>query len=223
MPNESDRTSVLIVDDHVMVAQAMAQALRSAGFEPVEHMPADGLDMDSVLKAAERFRTDVALVDLALGDRSGMPIIAALTSRGIRVVAFSGNANRLAAAEALEQGAAGFLDKAEDFQVIAQSLGRVAHGEDLVGPSERAVMLGELRKTRAEVAARSRGLDTLSPKERDVLRSLLAGKSPQEIAEEAVVSVRTVRSHIEAIRMKLGVKSQLAAVALAREVGWTGE
>ncbi len=223
MGSESERTSVLIVDDHVMIADALAQALRSEGFEPVEHMPADALDMESVVTRAERLRPDVALVDLALGQGSGMPIIAALASRGVRVIAFSGSANRLVAAETLEQGAAGFLDKAEAFQVIAESVRRVADGEDLVGPSERAAMLSELRTARASAAARSRGLDTLSAKEREVLRSLLAGKSPQEIAEESFVSVRTVRSHTEAIRLKLGVKSQLAAVALAREVGWTGE
>ena len=217
------RPGVLIVDDHIMIAQAMAGALRSEGFDPVEHLPADQLTVEGALSAADRSQPAVALVDLNLGGgSSGLSIIAALAARGVRVVAFSANESSLAAAESLEMGAAGFLNKAEPFDVIASSVRRAAAGEALIGESQRAGLLAELRASRVADDERLRLFDQLSPRERDVLRALMAGRSAQEIADQTFVSVRTVRSHIEAIRGKLGVKSQLAAVALARDAGWPG-
>ena len=216
-------TGVLIVDDHIMIAQAMAGALRSEGFSPVEHVAADELSVDGVLSVANRVQPTVALVDLNLGDgSSGVSIIAALVGRGVRVVAFSANESPLAAAESLEAGAAGFLNKAEPFDVIASSVARAAAGEALIGPSQRADLLSELRASRLADDQRLRLFDQLSPREGDVLRLLMAGRTAQEIADSTFVSVRTVRSHIEAIRGKLRVKSQLAAVAMARDAGWPG-
>jgi two-component system, NarL family, nitrate/nitrite response regulator NarL len=64
---------------------------------------------------------------------------------------------------------------------------------------------------------------SLSPRERQVLAALLEGQSAKEIAASSGLAVKTIRHQIEAIRTKLNVRSQLAAVALAREVGWIPE
>ncbi|HSH61264.1 MAG TPA: LuxR C-terminal-related transcriptional regulator [Acidimicrobiales bacterium] len=63
-------------------------------------------------------------------------------------------------------------------------------------------------------------LATLTPREQAVLERLMAGKTAGEIAEQSYISIRTVRTHIEAILRKLGLRSQLAAVAFAAEMGW---
>lgn len=215
-------TAVLIVDDHMMIAEAMVAAMEAAGFSPVRYAPADSLDERAVADLASSLRPDVALVDLNLGCASGLSVIRALTAQGVRVVAFSADESSLAAAGAIEAGAVGFLNKGERFEVIADHLRRAAAGEPLVGVTRREEMLAELREARRVDNDRLRVFDTLSPKEREVLRALAAGRSAQEIADDTYLSVKTVRSHIEAIRSKLNVRSQLAAVALAREAGWNG-
>lgn len=212
---------ILLVDDHVVIIHAMAQALRNAGFGEVSYVSPGELDVAGVLAAADRFRPDIALVDLNLGvDRSGLPIIGPLVGRGVAVVSFSAKDEELVIAQCLEAGAVGFLNKAESFDVVVDYVTKVAEGETVVPTARRAELLARLREHRAAADKRLRAFEELSPREGAVLKALLLGRSPQDIAEEQYVSVKTVRSQIESIYRKLGVRSQLAAVALAREVGW---
>ena len=212
---------ILLVDDHVVIVQAMAQALRNAGFGDVSYVPPEELDVAGVLATAHRFRPDIALVDLNLGvGRSGLSIIGPLVGRGVAVVAFSAREEELVIAQCLEAGAVGFLNKGEAFDAVIDYVGRVAAGEVVVPPEQRDALLARLRADRAASDKRLRAFQELSPREAAVLRALLLGQSPQDVADEQFVSVKTVRSQIESIYRKLGVRSQLAAVALAREVGW---
>ncbi len=212
---------ILLVDDHVVIVQAMAQALRDAGFHHVSYVGPEELKVPDVLAAADRFRPDVALVDLHLGaGRSGLPIIGPLVGRGVAVVAFSASDEDLVIAECLEAGAVGFLSKGESFNVVIEYVSKVAAGHTVVPPPEREALLARLRAHRAASDQRLRAFQELTPREEAVLKALLVGHAPQDIANEQYVSVKTVRSQIESIYRKLGVRSQLAAVALAREVGW---
>lgn len=216
--------SILLVDDHVVIAQALAASLRSVGFGPVDYVRGEALDIPGVLAAADALHPDVALVDLHLGEgRSGLPVIGPLVGRGVAVVAFTASEDPLAEALCLEAGAAGFMSKSEAFEVVAAYVARVAAGEDVVGVSRRAELLSGLRAHRAATDSRLRVFASLTPRESEVLRALMAGRSAQEIADATFVAVKTVRTHIDSIHRKLGVRSQLAAVAFAREVGWTGQ
>ena len=217
-------TGVLLVDDHVAIAQALESAFRNLGFDPVEHVPAASLEPEAVVEQARRLRPDVALVDLNLGHgRSGLPIISALTGAGVKVLAFSAYDDETLAAQSIEAGALGFFNKAEPFEVIADHVARAARGESLLSVSRHAQLVDIARAARSAQDARRQRFDTLTPREREVLARLVRGQSAQDIADELVTSIRTVRKQIESVRTKLGVRSQLAAVALAREVGWHTE
>lgn len=213
--------SILFVDDHVVIAQAMADSLRRLGYDPVEHVPADSFDVDSVLALARRLETDVALVDLNLGTgRSGLTLIGPLVGVGVKVIALSASEERYAMAQCLEAGATAFVHKAAAFDVILSTIERVLAGEELVSPARRQELLADLRAWRAAGDERLARLATLTRREQEVLHGLMAGRTAADIAEESYVSAKTVRTHIEAIHRKLSVRSQLAAVAFAREVGW---
>ncbi|MGH9084428.1 MAG: LuxR C-terminal-related transcriptional regulator [Acidimicrobiales bacterium] len=212
---------LILVDDHVAIAQALASAFRANGFDPVEALPVSAQDVDGVLDAARRLHPAVALVDLNLGDdRSGLPLIAPLVGAGVQVVAFTARDDELALAESIEAGAAGFLNKGEPFETITGCVRRVAEGGPMLPVSRRAELLDLLRRIRAEGDERIALFRSLSPREREVLADLIEGRSAKQIAVGRGLAVKTVRHQIEAIRDKLGVHSQLAAVALAREVGW---
>jgi two-component system nitrate/nitrite response regulator NarL len=212
---------LILVDDHIAIAQALASAFRASGFHPVEALPLDAHHVEGVAAAAGRIRPAVALVDLNLGaDRSGLPLFEPLLGAGVKVVAFSASEDDLAIAESVEAGAAGFLNKGEPFEAITEYVRRVADGEVMVPPTRRAELLDLARRTRAGRDSRLAMFRSLSPREADVLAGLIEGRSAKQIAFDHGLAVKTVRHQIESIRTKLGVHTQLEAVALAREVAW---
>ena len=96
-------------------------------------------------------------------------------------------------------------------------------GRRLLSPTTERDLLGELQLHRRDHAMRLAKFQNLSNRESEVLWALMMGKSAGEIAEESFVSIATIRSQIKAILRKLEVNSQLAAVALAYQAGWTRE
>jgi DNA-binding NarL/FixJ family response regulator len=218
---QDSRPALLLVDDHVAVAHAIVSALRMEGFGRIDHVPAHALDLDGILAAADRVHPQVALVDLYLGaGRSGLAVIGPLTSRGVVVLAFTASDDPIDAALCLEAGAVAVVLKTEPFDQLVDCITKAAAGEPVTDPADRHEALAALRAHRATSRERHRPFESLTPTERAVLGRLVAGRSPHDIADDHAVSIKTVRSHIDAIHRKLGVASQLAAAALAREAGW---
>ncbi len=213
--------SILIVDDHVVIARAMADSLKSEGYDPVEYVPDDALDVEGVLAIGRRLQPEVALVDLNLGaGRSGIPLVGPLVGLGIKVISFTASDDPLDRARCMEAGASAFLHKAAAFDILLSTIERVVAGDEVISAGERHELLAGLRASRAARDERLARLATLAPREQAVLEGLMAGKTAGEIAEQSYISIKTVRTHIEAILRKLGVRSQLAAVAMAAEMGW---
>jgi DNA-binding NarL/FixJ family response regulator len=103
---------------------------------------------------------------------------------------------------------------------VVGNLDDVLVGRPLIGCAIREAMIEELRIARDDqLEARSR-FDRLTTRERDVLSALVDGLSAEEIADTQFVALTTVRSQIAAVLRKLGVHSQLAAVACANRAGW---
>jgi DNA-binding NarL/FixJ family response regulator len=94
-------------------------------------------------------------------------------------------------------------------------------GRSPLADGDRHALLGELRARRAEEQRRLAPFRCLTPREQAVLAALMEGKHAKQIAAESFVSLGTVRAQIKSILLKLGVSSQLSAVALARQAGWS--
>jgi DNA-binding NarL/FixJ family response regulator len=120
----------------------------------------------------------------------------------------------------IEAGALGVVGKAGGFDMLVEAVRRAIDGVPILGEDERQALLHEARHRRRDDQERLAPFGALSPREQAVLVRLLAGEPAEIIADRSYVSVATVRSHIRAVLLKLGVNSQLAAVALAREAGW---
>jgi DNA-binding NarL/FixJ family response regulator len=211
---------VLIVDDHKVFAETLGLALRMNGFDDV--LAVDDVKPDRVLEEADTFKPHVVLLDLQL-DRPdiGLSMIAPLVGRGIKVLVLTPNRDGdELLAEALEAGAAGLFDKSYTFDHLLAFILDAASGLTVLEPSARQELLAALRRHRAEKEVRKRPFDQLSARERAVLTALTQGKSADEIATDQFVAITTVRSQIRGILQKLGVNSQLAAVALARRAEW---
>ncbi len=213
-----DGTDVLIIEDHALLAQTLVIALNAEGCRA---QVADLLGPATLLQQVRAQRPTVVLLDLDLGAfGDGVDLVQPLTDLGARVLVVSGTTDRLRLAETVERGAAGFLSKQAPFeQLLSTVLDVVAH-RPVLSTERRYELMAELRSARA---ARSRDLapfEALTPREREVLAAVAQGQRAETIATAAVVSEATVRSQIRCVLAKLGVNSQLEAVALAWAVGW---
>jgi two-component system nitrate/nitrite response regulator NarL len=187
---------VLVVDDHAVFAETLAGELQRLGFE---------------------------VLDLYLGPEVGtsVPLIAPLVASGAEVVILTGMTDEAQLAGCVEAGASGVVSKVADLEAVFDAVVHAAHHERLQPTTERERMLAVLRGARRQERARLERFERLTRRERVVLAGLMDGLSAAEIAESSFVSLTTVRSQIRAVLLKLGVTSQLAAVAAAHRAGWT--
>jgi DNA-binding NarL/FixJ family response regulator len=217
---EVDRPSVIVVDDHALVAHGVVLALSAAGIVARACLPADGAD---VLGDVARYRPTVVLLDLILAGApvSSLDLVGPLRGLGCEVVAFSGTTDPVLLAAALEAGVLGVISKADPIEELVDGVRRAAQHESLVKVQRREALFDQLRRQRAEDRARLAPFQQLTPREAAVLERLMDGESAESIAAASYVSLATVRTQIRAILTKLGVNSQLAAVAMAYRAGWT--
>jgi DNA-binding NarL/FixJ family response regulator len=213
-------TRVLIVDDHLLIAVGLQLALSARGWN-VETTA--GPTAAAVIDHARRLQPRSVLLDIELGAGvgSGIDLIKPLRSTGASVVMLTAQTRRTVLAACLEQGAAGWISKNAFVDDVVARLHDVLEGRPLVSGNTRAAMIDELHLERADLRRALSPFDRLTARERDVLAALVDGLTAEEIAEAQFVSLTTVRSQIRGILQKLGVRSQLAAVACANRVGWT--
>ena len=210
---------VLIVEDHVLVATGLMLALSARGWEvETTHGPTAA----DVIDHAHRFQPRCVLLDIGLGDAvgSGIDLIAPLRATGADVVMLTAETRRVVLASCLEVGAAGWIGKDAFLDEVVATLTDVLDGTPLIGCSAREAMIDELRIERAGQRRAVSAFERLTLREREVLAALIDGLTAEEIAESQYVALTTVRSQIRAVLQKLGVRSQLAAVAQANRVGW---
>jgi len=208
------RGRVLVVDDHVLVAIGSQLTLNGRGWD-VE--TSSGPTAADVVAHAERFKPHCVLLDISLGGAvgSGIDLVRPLVSTGAQVVMLTGERRRLVLAECIEAGAAGWICKNAEIDDVDAALEQVVGGRTLLGRADRAALLDELWLARARTSRDRAIFDRLTNREALVLRELIDGRSAEEIAEVHFVALTTVRTQIRAVLEKLGVRSQLAAVALA--------
>ncbi len=212
---------VLVVDDHELIGQSLGIALRAAGHSS-EYVA--GPDAASIASFASAFGPDVVILDLDLGRAgSGRPLIGTMGGMGAVVIVLTASTDPVVLAGCLDEGAAAVLGKSVNLDRVLEAVRRATTGASPMGQPDRDALKARARRLEAERRRRLRAFDHLTPREREVLLALGEGHAPAEIAELTFTSVATVRGHIKSILAKLGVHSQLAAVAKARHAGWLAD
>ncbi len=216
-PGKSRR--VLIVEDHQMLAEALALSLGARGFDC---RVAEVAGREGILAQAARQRPGLVLLDLDLGGTDGLDLVPGLGATGARVLVVTGYTDEARLAEAVALGVTGWVSKTEPFERLLDAA-EVAMSGRRQFPSGDLGHLQDIGRDRlAEQRDLCRRLSELTGREHEVLLALSEGRTANEIAGDLYISVGTVRSHIHAVLTKLGVSSQLAAVALLRTTAKPG-
>jgi two-component system nitrate/nitrite response regulator NarL len=209
---------IAIVEDHELLADSLAFALGRGGFDAVVVPPTTARE---VLRRIFELGPQVVLLDVHLGEfGSGVALIEPLRALNIDVICITGEDSRPVWGECIEAGASAVLSKASPFDELVTRISAAVAGEAAMSRGEREALLYAVREYRIEEQVRLEPFHRLTVRECEVLHELMAGVSADAIAERGYVSLTTVRSHIRAILLKLGVNSQLAAVAMAVRVNW---
>ncbi|HXF74161.1 MAG TPA: response regulator transcription factor [Actinomycetota bacterium] len=198
----------LIIDDHVLFAEAIKPALASEGIEVVgvATTAAEGR------RAVDELRPDLVLVDLGLPDESGLVLGRAIVDRhpDAKVVALTALEEPRAVRDAIRAGFHGYITKDTAAARFVQAV-RAALDGQVVYPRRLAMRGG---RTAAEENARLLA-SQLTQRERQVLALLAAGATGREIAARLSISTNTVRTHVQSILTKLQVHSRLEAAVFA--------
>lgn len=205
---------VLIVDDHVMVAEGIALSLRR---HPDVHVVGTVTTAEEAVRAAEGDSLSVVLMDYSLGDGTGIGAVGTIRERSpeTAVLMISGGMDSVALLAALEVGACGVVPKTQSGDELAEQIRRAAAGEMLVPPELMRRLIG----LRGGQEAGGAMVEDLTAREREVLELMGRGLNNAAIAEELVISYHTVRGHVQAVLQKLDANSRLEAVARARALG----
>jgi NarL family two-component system response regulator LiaR len=216
-------TRLLLVDDHLMVTEALAARLSTADDLWIAGRCTTG--DPNLFDIVRGVRPDVITIEVApFGDTVGDVLRKLIAARPqARVMVLSSDHDATHAVEAARAGATAWVAKEQGAAELERVLRGVIRGESWFP----AHMLGEiLRELRADVMrARQQhdSLSMLSSREREVLLAMMAGKRGSQIAQELTISGDTVRTHIRNLFAKLDVHSRLEAVRVARAAGLTPE
>ena len=191
-----------------MFRDGVVRALQSSDSIAVVAEADDGT---SALAAIRAHRPDVALLDYRMPGMDGAEVATAvlLDALPTRVLLISAHDESAIVYRALQDGATGFLPKESTRSELVSAVLDCAKGRDVVAPSLAAGLAGEIRR-RGEPDG-----PALSPREREVLALIAAGRSIPAMAKELFLAPSTVKTHVQRLYEKLGVSDRGAAVAEA--------
>ena len=209
---------ILLVDDHPLVRLGVRHLLEQPGAvsQPLQLQEADTLETAQQALAQGAF--DLVLLDLALGDHFALRALPQLRESAgqARFIVLTSMSEALYAEQALRAGADGFLMKSELGDALLDAVRTVLGGNVYLSQRQRDVSLRRL-------AGRSGEADrpVLSARELEVLRLVAAGRSTKEIAEQLNRSVKTIETHKQNLKAKLGAETP--AQLIRQGLAWFGE
>ncbi|MGI8948390.1 MAG: response regulator [Ornithinimicrobium sp.] len=210
-------TSVVIADDQDLVRSGLALVLAARGVDVVASVP----DGRAAVGAVRRTQPDVVLMDIRMPVMDGIAATREITSAGLstRVLVLTTYDLDTYVYDALRAGASGFLLKATPPDTLVAGIETVAAGEALLAPSLTRRLIEQHVSGPAPVVGLPSALEGLTERELEVFVLIAGGRSNDDIAAELVVSGSTVKTHVNRVLAKLGLRTRVQLVVLAYETG----
>jgi len=218
MPGDVIR--VILADDHAVVRAGLRAVLSSAKDISVIAEATNGKE---AVALAERFTPDVVIMDLTMPDMDGAAATKAILAEQTttRVLVLTMHTEEEYLLPLLEAGASGYLVKSAADLELVTAVRAVAHGDPYVSSSASHVLIKGLTKKDPAQVDHDR-YNSLTQRERDVLRLVAQGYSAPEIGEQLFISPKTVDTYKQRINEKLGISHRSEYVDFALKVGILG-
>jgi len=203
------RVRVLLVDDHLVVRRGFRTMLAGA---PDLEVAGEAASAADALQLIDRAEFDVVCLDIALPDTSGLELLKTLKQRKpeLPVIVISMYSEAAYSVRAIKLGAAGYLTKSAEPELLFAAIRHAAAGRKFVPPELGARLAEEL----AQHSSRT-GHEALSEREFEVLRRIVQGQSLADIALALHLSAKTVTTYRARILDKLGLRSNAELVRYA--------
>lgn len=209
---------VVLADDQPAVRAGLVLIL---GGSPGIEVVGEAADGDEAVRLCRESRPDVAVLDVRMPRRDGISATRAIVADGLAdvLVLTTFDLDEYVFG-ALRAGAAGFLLKDTDADGLVAAVRTVARGDGFIAPAVTRRLITAFAATAPGASAATRAaLDTLTPRERDVLACLGLGLSNQQIADRLLLAESTTKTHVSRILAKLGLRSRVQAAILAQDLG----
>ena len=201
-PDAPSPLRVVLADDHTVVREGLQVVLELAGVQVV----AEAGYAEEILNAVKRERPDVVLLDVDLGDSSGLDLVAPIRRKhpGVKIILLTSDQRGETLQRALSSGIDGYQLKSTTGRELVASMHRVLEG-GLVLP----------RSMKASTPSEQSGfptpsnLDRLTPRERQIHALLLQGATNAEIVEALNISTHTAKTHVRHVMRKLSVRKRI--------------
>src|SRR5918997_6247810 len=203
-------TRVLITDDHGVVRQGLRMFL---SLDPEFEVVGEAENGREALAMVRTLQPDVVLMDLLMPVMDGISATEAIRSElpDVEVIAFTSVLEDASVTGAVRAGAIGYLLKDTDAEELSRAIKAAAGGRVHLAPEAAARLMREVRAPENPEA--------LTDRETEVLKLVARGKANKQIASTLYVSEKTVKAHVSAILMKLGVQSRTQAALYAVRAG----
>lgn len=187
---------ILVADDHVIFRQGLVRLLQSIGDIAVVGETGDGSE---VIPLILKENPGIIVLDISLPDKSGFEILEEMQEQDIeaRVIFLTMHNDLLTAHKAMQLGASGYVIKDNAFEDLLYAIRSVSAGGKFISPtiSEKFLSISLPQKT----------AQTLTVREREVLRLIASGLTNKQIADKLFISIKTVETHRARIMHKLDV------------------
>ena len=209
-------TRVMLVDDHSIMRDLLRDALENTGEFQVVAQAADGQE---ALRLVQEVAPDVIVMDVIMPVMDGIDACREITELlpDTRVLMLTASNEQDAIVRAIAAGATGYLQKYSGKEQLLATLREVAEGEFRIPGSAARRLARAVRSPLADAA--SERLDTLTDREREILKQFAAGLSYQEIGDVREISPLTVRNAVSGVQKKLGFRTRQQMVVWAIRAG----
>jgi NarL family two-component system response regulator LiaR len=207
---------VVVADDDPLARRVVRDALQEAGMVVV----ADAGNGREAVELTLHYEPDLVLMDVLMPEMDGIAAAQSIREQApeVKVVMLSMSDDDDLGLLGLRAGASGYLTKDIDVLRLPGMLERAAAGEPAVTPRFTSRLIDELRNLPQAGHGMRPVRSDLTAREWEVLDLIAAGLSTERIAEELVLSVETVRSHVKNLHRKLGVHSRAELLATVRRL-----
>jgi two-component system, NarL family, invasion response regulator UvrY len=198
-------TGIMLVDDHAIVREGYRSLLQK---QPCLRIVAEATDGAEAYRQYKETRPDLVIMDLTMPGLGGIEAVRRIRQwdRTARVLVFSMHQNAAYAVQAIRAGAKGYVTKSSPPEALVKAVFDVLKGRTSLSPDiDHELALSRL-------GDEPTAMDVLSPREFEILRMLLAGRTTQEIAETLHITSKTVSNIHYLIKSKLGVNSDIELV-----------